>query len=110
MNRDKIEELIIKARHLAILRKCENNDSYLHNCIWHLKKALDELSKPDWIPVIEELPPLEESVLVTSTFDTDDMYFSHRTERKDVIVDRNLFATYKDAKPITHWQRIKKIQ
>lgn len=74
------------------------------------REVLEELSKSDWISIEYEKPELEEAVLVTSKNDPNEMYFAHRTERKDVIVDDNLFTSYKNAEPITHWQKINKLE
>lgn len=47
MDKKKVEELIQKAKHLAILRKYENRQTYLNNCICYLEEALKELQKSD---------------------------------------------------------------
>lgn len=47
MDKKKVKELIEEAKHLAILRKYENRQTYLNNCIFCLKEALEELSKSD---------------------------------------------------------------
>ena len=51
MDKKKVKELIEEAKHLAILRKYENRQTYLNNCICCLKEALEELSKSDWVSV-----------------------------------------------------------
>lgn len=66
MDKKKVKELIEEAKHLAILRKYENRQTYLNNCICCLKEALEELSKSDWVSVEDGLPPYDESVLVTN--------------------------------------------
>ena len=57
MDKKKVTELIQEAKHLAILRKYENRQTYLNNCICRLEEALKELNK-DWVSVEDELPPL----------------------------------------------------
>lgn len=47
MDKKKVKELIQKAKHLAILRKYENRQTYLNNCICCLEEALKELQKSD---------------------------------------------------------------
>lgn len=47
MDKKKVKELIQKAKHLAILRKYENRQTYLNNCICCLEEALEELQKSD---------------------------------------------------------------
>lgn len=55
MDKKKVKELIEEAKHLAILRKYENRQTYLNNCICCLKEALEELSKSDWVSVEDGL-------------------------------------------------------
>ena len=47
MDKKKVKELIQKAKYLAILRKYENSQTYLNNCIYYLEEALKELQKLD---------------------------------------------------------------
>lgn len=66
MDKKKVTELIQEAKHLAILRKYENRQTYLNNCICRLEEALKELNKSDWVSVEDELPPYNENVEVCS--------------------------------------------
>lgn len=63
MDKKKVKELIQKAKHLAILRKYENRQTYLNNCICCLEEALKELQKSDWVKIanmnnIEQIDPI----------------------------------------------------
>lgn len=107
MDKKKVKELIQKAKHLAILRKYENRQTYLNNCICRLEEALKELQKSDWVSVEDELPPYEEDVLVCNEKEPSDMWFGHRTSDRRVIVDEHEFA--KGYKTITHWRKIDKL-
>ena len=113
MNKNKIEEHLDDAIvFLECLKEtlggCSN--ARLVNALVAIDIAKKELSEPDWISVDDELPDYEESVLVTSSEDTEEIYFSHRTRRPDVVVDNNGFTTFVGASKITHWQRIKKLE
>ena len=113
MDKNKVEEHLDDAiAFLDYLKEylggCSNER--LANALVAIDMAKKELSKPDWISVEDELPDYEESVLVTSSEDTEEIYFSHRTKRPDVVVDNNGFTTYVGAPKITHWQRIKKLE
>ena len=80
MDKKKVKELIEEAKHLAILRKYENRQTYLNNCICCLKEALEELSKSDWVSVEDGLPPYGEKVFVTSKMAPDNVYKNRRVE------------------------------
>ena len=113
MDKNKVEEHLDDAiAFLDYLKEylggCSNER--LANALVAIDMAKKELSKPDWISVEDELPDYEESVLVTSKEDTEEIYFSHRTKRPDVVVENNGFATFVGAPKITHWQRIKKLE
>ena len=108
MNKNKVKELILKG--MLYQSKSRNVSLYKGKAKVCFNDALAELIKSDWISVDDELPDNEESVLVTSSEDTEEIYFSHRTKRPDVVVDNNGFTTFVGAPKITHWQRIKKLE
>ena len=108
MNKNKVKELILKG--MLYQSKSRNVSSYKEKAKVCFNDALAELIKSDWISADDELPDYEESVLVTSSEDTEEIYFSHRTKRPDVVVDNNGFTTFVGAPKITHWQRIKKLE
>ena len=112
MDKSKIEDLLHQVIGIS-LGNIEFGSAEKNEAFKEIKdlvvRALTELGKTDWISVDDELPPYEESVLVTSSEDTEEIYFSHRTKRPEVVVDNNGFAMYVGAK-ITHWQRIKKLE
>lgn len=108
MDKKKVKELIREVirnnvdnlsfgddKHNAPLRKA---NGLLHD-------ALIEIEKSDWVSAKDRLPDLEDSVLVRNEKDPEDMWFAHRTDRKDVVVDKNGFAVGYN-KEITHWQKI----
>ena len=60
-----------------------------------------------WIPVEDELPPLEEAVLVCDASQPErDVWFAHRTERPEVLVDKNKFSHYWEDGSVTHWMPV----
>lgn len=80
MNKKKVKELIEEAKHLAILRKYENRQTYLNNCICCLKEALEELSKSDWVSVEDGLPPVDKEVVVLTIVGR--ISFGHIVDKK----------------------------
>lgn len=80
MDKKKVKELIEEAKHLAILRKYENRQTYLNNCICCLKEALEELSKSDWVSVEDGLPPVDKEVVVLTT--DGEICFGHIVDKK----------------------------
>lgn len=67
-----------------------------------------QLQKRDWIKVVDRLPEYEETVMVACHYkdDPEIVYiFCHRTDRNEVITDKNGFATIPDFN-ITHWMPI----
>ena len=108
MDKNKVKELIQKG--MCYQSKSCNVSSYKEKAKVCFNDALAEVIKSDWISVEDDLPDYEESVLVTSKEDTEEIYFSHRTKRPDVVVENNGFATFVGAPKITHWQRIKKLE
>lgn len=109
MDKKKVEELIEEAKHLAILRKYENRQTYLNNCICCLKEALEELSKSDWVSVEDGLPPYDESVFVTSKDAPDIVIRTSRAKGKGWNIDKNGFLC-SPASHITHWKPIEKLE
>lgn len=108
MDKKKVKELIREVirnnvdnlsfgddKHNAPLRKA---NGLLHD-------ALIEIEKSDWVSVKDRLPDLDDSVLVRNENDPEDMWFAHRTDRNDVVVDKNSFAVGYNSE-ITHWQKI----
>ena len=108
MDKNKVKELILKG--MRYQSKSRYVSSYKEKAKVCFNDALAEVIKSDWISVDDELPDYEESVLVTSSEDTEDIYFSHRTKRPDVVVENNGFTTFVGAPKITHWQRIKELE
>lgn len=109
MDKKKVKELIEEAKHLAILRKYENRQTYLNNCICCLKEALEELSKSDWVSVEDGLPPYDESVLVTNKETPKIVLKTSRTKCKGWNTDENGFLCA-IAFNITHWKPIEKME
>ena len=109
MDKKKVKELIVEAKHLAILRKYENRQTYLNNCICCLKEALEELSKSDWVSVEDGLPPYDESVFVTSKDAPDIVIRTSRAKCKGWNIDKNGFLCL-PASHITHWKPIEKLE
>lgn len=112
MDKKKVKELIQEAKHLAILRKYENRQTYLNNCICRLEEALKELSKSDWVSVEDGLPPYEEEVWVTSKMSSDYVCKNRRVECTTVPKDGNDFIITWKARmfPITNWKPIEKLE
>ena len=109
MDKKKVKELIQKAKHLAILRKYENRQTYLNNCICCLEDALKELSKSDWVSVEDGLPPYDENVFVTSKDAHDIVIRTSRAKGKGWNIDKNGFLC-SPASHITHWKPIEKLE
>lgn len=80
MDKKKVKELIEQAKHLAILRKYKNRQTYLNNCICCLKEALEELSKSDWVSVEDGLPPVDKEVVVLTIVGR--ISFGHIVDKK----------------------------
>jgi len=60
-----------------------------------------------WVRVEDELPPLEKDVIVNFKWrNIENKRFGHRTDRPEVITDKNGFATFNDDEIITHWMPI----
>ena len=112
MDKKKVKELIQKAKHLAILRKYENRQTYLNNCICRLEEALKELNKPDWVSVEDELPPYDKVVWVTSKMSPDTIFKNRRVECTTVPKDGNDFIILWEGRMarITHWKPIDKLE
>lgn len=112
MDKKKVKELIEEAKHLAILRKYENRQTYLNNCICCLKEALEELSKSDWVSVEDGLPPYGEEVFVTSKMAPDNVFKNRRVECTTVPKDGNDFIILWKGRMarITHWKPIDKLE
>ena len=112
MDKKKVKELIEEAKHLAILRKYENRQTYLNNCICCLKEALEELSKSDWVSVEDGLPPYGEEVFVTSKMYPDNVFKNRRVECTTVPKDSNDFIILWEGRMvrITHWKHIDKLE
>ena len=112
MDKKKVKELIEEAKHLAILRKYENRQTYLNNCICCLKEALEELSKSDWVSVEDVLPPYGEEVFVTSKMAPDNVFKNRRVECTTVPKDGNDFIILWEGRMvrITHWKPIDKLE
>ncbi len=67
-----------------------------------------EMKAEDWIKVEDSLPEYEETVMVACHYKDDpeiDYIFCHRTDRNEVLTDKNGFATIPDFN-ITHWMPI----
>lgn len=109
MDKKKVKELMEEAKHLAILRKYENRQTYLNNCICCLKEALEELSKSDWVSVEDGLPPYDENVFVTSKDAPDIVIRTSRAKGKGWNIDKNGFLC-SPASHITHWKPIEKLE
>lgn len=112
MDKKKVTELIQEAKHLAILRKYENRQTYLNNCICRLEEALKELNKPDWVSVEDELPPYDKVVWVTSKMSPDNVFKNRRVESTTVPKDGNDFIILWEGRMarITHWKPIDKLE
>lgn len=112
MDKKKVTELIQEAKHLAILRKYENRQTYLNNCICRLEEALKELNKPDWVSVEDGLPPYGEEVFVTSKMAPDNVFKNRRVECATVTKDSNGFIILWKGRmaSITHWKPIEKLE
>lgn len=112
MDKKKVTELIQEAKHLAILRKYENRQTYLNNCICRLEEALKELNKLDWVSVEDELPPYDKVVWVTSKMSPDNVFKNRRVESTTVPKDGNDFIILWEGRMarITHWKPIDKLE
>ena len=68
------------------------------------RRGADFADNHCWVSVEDELPPLEMAVLVCNSCQPErDFWFAHRTERPDVIVDKNKFSNYGKDYTVTHW-------
>ena len=110
MDKNKVKQRLSKVEENLLAYEKTGKRIYLTAACVKLHDAQEEVDKSDWISVDDELPDYEESVLVASSEDTEEIYFSHRTKRPDVVVENNGFTTFVGAPKITHWQRIKKLE
>jgi len=108
MDKKKVKELIQEAKHLAILRKYENRQTYLNNCICRLEEALKELNKPDWVSVEDELPPYNENVEVCSKVKPTEVWTDSRDKYINVGNSFRYNKLYGNI--ITHWKPIEKLE
>lgn len=108
MDKKKVTELIQEAKHLAILRKYENRQTYLNNCICRLEEALKELNKPDWVSVEDELPPYNENVEVCSKVKPTEVWTDSRDKYINVGNSFRYNKLYGNI--ITHWKPIEKLE
>lgn len=108
MDKKKVKELIQKAKHLAILRKYENRQTYLNNCICCLEDALKELSKSDWVSVEDGLPRYGEKVFAYDKEMQDYPFVTMRYKAgKEKLIDKNGFRS---GLHVTHWKPIEKLE
>lgn len=108
MDKKKVKELIQKAKHLAILRKYENRQVYLNNCIYCLEDALKELSKSDWVSVEDGLPEYGEKVFAYDKEMPDYPFVTMRYKAgKEKLIDKNGFRS---GLHVTHWKPIEKLE
>ena len=108
MDKKKVKELIQKAKHLAILRKYENRQTYLNNCICCLEDALKELSKSDWVSVEDGLPEYGEKVFAYDKEMQDYPFVTMRYKAgKEKLIDKNGFRS---GLHVTHWKPIEKLE
>lgn len=115
MDKKKVKELIEEAKHLAILRKYENRQTYLNNCICCLKEALEELSKSDWVSVEDGLPEYGENVLAISKDGYMNVSYRRKIPRDKIsreVMDDNGFILNFNlcCSTITHWKPIEKLE
>lgn len=115
MDKKKVKELIEEAKHLAILRKYENRQTYLNNCICCLKEALEELSKSDWVSVKDGLPPYGENVLAISKDGYMNVSYRRKIPRdkisREVMDDNGFILNFNlHCSTITHWKPIDKLE
>ena len=108
MDKKKVKELIEEAKHLAILRKYENRQTYLNNCICRLEEALKELNKSDWVSVEDELPPYNENVEVCSKVKPTEVWIDSRDKYIHVGNSFRYNKLYRNI--ITHWKPIEKLE
>lgn len=108
MDKKKVTELIQEAKHLAILRKYENRQTYLNNCICRLEEALKELNKSDWVSVEDELPPYNENVEVCSKVKPTEVWTDSRDKYINVGNSFRYNKLYGNI--ITHWKPIEKLE
>ena len=108
MDKKKVKELIQKAKHLAILRKYENRQTYLNNCICCLQDALEELSKSDFVSVEDGLPEYGEKVFAYDKEMQDYPFVTMRYKGgKEKLIDKNGFRS---GLHVTHWKPIEKLE
>ena len=108
MDKKKVKELIQEAKHLAILRKYENRQTYLNNCICCLEDALTELSKSDWVSVEDGLPEYGEKVFAYDKEMQDYPFVTMRYKAgKEKLIDKNGFRS---GLHVTHWKPIEKLE
>lgn len=108
MDKKKVKKLIQKAKHLAILRKYENRQTYLNNCICCLQDALEELSKSDWVSVKDGLPEYCEKVFAYDKEMQDYPFVTMRYKAgKEKLIDKNGFRS---GLHVTHWKPIEKLE
>lgn len=62
-----------------------------------------------WVSVEDSLPDYDEDVLVCNEYDPENMWFCHRSQRKEVMTAEYAFCNYTGTQ-ITHWMRIKELE
>ena len=98
----------MKAKDLAILRKYENRQTYLNNCICCLHDALKELSKSDWVSTEDGLPEYGEKVFACDKEMQDYPFVTMRYKAgKEKLIDKNGFRS---GLHVTHWKPIEKLE
>ena len=95
----------------AEMKAFDQMEGLMVGTLQHLSYMIDDLKNVEftkWIKVEDALPKYEETVMVACHYKDDpeiDYIFCHRTDRNEVLTDKNGFAIIADF-TITHWMPI----
>lgn len=112
MDKNNLKILVEKAINLLvdIYSNGDDDGERILQAIDILSDASKSLSASAWVSVEDDLPELEETVVVCNKENPADMWFCHRADPKQVITDKHGFANRFEWEKITHWQRIKELE
>ena len=86
---------------------CEERFALTKNDIYEFGQLYDEVTKPRWISVDDELPPLNQDVLVCSVINQDNAVAIDRIIQN---IEDNGYADWELYTDITHWMPLPSIE